>query len=99
MKTATVSHAKAHLSDLLHRVERGETIVILNRRKPVALLVPPGAAGAGADEERLFRLERAGIVRRPGRKPDFAFLREAAPRVGGKDVLLKALLKEREENR
>ena len=33
--------AKTHLTQLLERVARGERILITNRGKPVAMLVPP----------------------------------------------------------
>jgi prevent-host-death family protein len=36
----TVHRAKTHLSHLLARVERGETIVIARGQRPVARLVP-----------------------------------------------------------
>ncbi len=53
MKTASVYEAKTHLSDLLKQVQRGEHIVIENRGRPIAKLVPIGKAkraGAGMDE-------------------------------------------------
>lgn len=40
MTTCTVAEAKAHLSDLLSRVEKGEELVITRRGQPVANLVP-----------------------------------------------------------
>lgn len=40
MNTCTVAHAKAHLSDLLDRVERGEELVITRRGRAVASLSP-----------------------------------------------------------
>ncbi len=42
-QTLKVHDAKAHLSRLLERVERGEEIVIARAGKPVARLVPFGA--------------------------------------------------------
>lgn len=36
---------KAHLSEHLQAVRRGETIVVLDRREPIARIVPIGAAG------------------------------------------------------
>lgn len=43
--------AKTHLSGLLDRVERGETITITRHGKPVARLVPvPGAPDRTVDE-------------------------------------------------
>jgi prevent-host-death family protein len=35
--------AKTHLTRLLGRVAKGETIIITNRGRPVAMLVPPAA--------------------------------------------------------
>lgn len=36
---------KAHLSEHLQAVRRGETIVVLDRREPIARIVPIGATG------------------------------------------------------
>jgi prevent-host-death family protein len=38
--TSTVSSLKAHLSENLRRVASGETVVVTDRRKPVALIIP-----------------------------------------------------------
>lgn len=38
MKTATIHHAKTHLSRLLKEIQGGETIIILNGSTPVAKL-------------------------------------------------------------
>lgn len=40
METINVHEAKAHLSEMLARVEAGETLVIARRNKPIAKLVP-----------------------------------------------------------
>ncbi|OHC65136.1 MAG: hypothetical protein A2040_14820 [Rhodocyclales bacterium GWA2_65_19] len=40
MTTCTVAEAKAHLSELLARVEGGEELVITRRGRPVASLSP-----------------------------------------------------------
>ena len=42
--TVGVHHAKTHLSDLLRRVEAGETVTITRRGEPVAELRPPVGA-------------------------------------------------------
>ncbi len=41
MTTVGTFQAKTHLTELLARVAKGETILITNRGKPVAMLVPP----------------------------------------------------------
>lgn len=43
MQTVGTFEAKTHLTRLLERVTRGERILITNRGKPVAMLVPPEA--------------------------------------------------------
>lgn len=44
MKTASVMQAQHNLAALLRQVQRGETFVITNRRRPVARLSPVQAA-------------------------------------------------------
>ena len=43
MKYANVSELKAKLSEHLRRVEAGETVVVLDRKRPVARIVPTDA--------------------------------------------------------
>jgi len=40
VKTVSVAETKAHLSELLARIERGEEVVITRRGRPVARLAP-----------------------------------------------------------
>lgn len=61
-----VREAKAHLSRLLRQVQRGQEWVITDRGKPVARLAPV-ATGALTLEERVRRLEEAGLLEPPGR--------------------------------
>lgn len=64
MKTASISQTKNQLSALLDEVRQGETILILDRNRPVARLEPITDTGEGAGDARLARLERAGLLRR-----------------------------------
>ena len=41
MRSVNIYEAKTRLSALIQAVERGEEIVITNRNRPVARLVPP----------------------------------------------------------
>jgi prevent-host-death family protein len=68
MKTATISQGKNHLPELLAGVKRGETVLILERDRPIARIVPI-AASQQSDDERLADLERPGIIRRAARPP------------------------------
>ncbi|HTT67970.1 MAG TPA: type II toxin-antitoxin system prevent-host-death family antitoxin [Gemmatimonadales bacterium] len=70
MKAAKVSELKAGLSRYLARVKRGEQVVITERGKPVAKLVPlpPQPPGIESDEwDRLLEMERQGRLVIPER--------------------------------
>ena len=47
MTTVGTFEAKTHLTQLLGRVSKGERILITNRGRPAALLVPPDAEARG----------------------------------------------------
>lgn len=64
MKTVGSYEAKTHLPRLLDEVEKGERITITKHGRPVAMLVPPGPAGA-TDPDVL--LERIRELRRGNR--------------------------------
>jgi prevent-host-death family protein len=96
MKSATISQAKNHLSELLARVKRGETVLILERDRPIARIVPLGDTQL-ADDGRLADLERRGVLRRAPRGP----LRKLPPPIDwpAEADLVAALLSEREDAR
>lgn len=98
MKSATISEAKNRLSELLLRVKRGESVLIFERDVPIARIDPVEKSGAGADA-RLAELERAGVLRRPVRKPTADMLRTLPPMPQPKASALAALLAERDEGR
>jgi antitoxin (DNA-binding transcriptional repressor) of toxin-antitoxin stability system len=63
MRTAKIGELKAKLSAHIQYVKNGEEVLILNRNKPVARLVP---AGVVEDEDtRRQRLIANGIVTPP----------------------------------
>jgi prevent-host-death family protein len=96
MKSASISETKAKLSALLDRVKAGEEVTITDRGQPVARIVPIPATEVDWDE-RLERLERQGVVRRPRKKLDVeAFL--ARPLAKSRESVLEALLEERRED-
>lgn len=97
MKTATISEAKNGLSAFLKLVQKGETVLILDRDTPVAQLVPLEPFAEARDEALLKELERKGVLRRPRRSGASKLLLTPPPDVGG-DVLA-ALLTEREDGR
>ena len=99
MEKTTISQLKARLSAYLKKVRAGQTILILDRDEPVARLerVGSGRAGAEAGDDRLLRLERAGLLRRATRRVSLERLRSAAPRA--RASVLEALLEERRNDR
>ncbi len=94
MKIAKVSELKASLSKYLARVKAGEEVVVTERGIPVAKLVPIPPA-EGAEEERLARLERAGLIKRGTGKLPKDFWDWPRPK-DPEGLALKALLEERE---
>jgi prevent-host-death family protein len=96
MKRATISHAKNHLSELLASVKRGESVLILERDRPIARIVPIDASQQ-SDDERLADLERRGIIRRAAKPPRKTLPRPIDWPAGVS--LLEALIADREEAR
>lgn len=97
MKRATITQTKNNLSRLLDEVRQGNTVLIVDRQTPIALLEPyrPEAVGAG---DQLQRLSRQGIVRPPARKLG-ALLDEAAPALPKGVSAAAAVASEREGGR
>ena len=94
MRQAKVSELKNQLSRYLDYVRHGETVLVLDRKTPVAELRP---VTEKASNGRLAALERKGIIRRGSGRFPKSFFREAP---GGKRAeVLKALLEEREKGR
>ncbi len=96
MKTG-VAELKAHLSEYLDRVRAGQEVVVTDRGRPVAKLVPIGRGEARESRrERLLRdgllIAGQGRVRRSLREPP-----EGDTRIG--QGVLAALLDERREGR
>lgn len=72
MASVNLAEAKAHLSELLNRVEAGETVEILRHGKPVAQLVPVKKPRRPIDVERLRAL--TGSMKPPTEPVDSATL-------------------------
>ena len=97
MKSATVSKLKATLSEYLARVKAGEEVLVTERGKPIAKIIPLAPVNS-TTSPHLLELARAGLVRiGTGRLPRgfWALPRPKDPR----GAALKALLEERAEGR
>ncbi|MCB1037738.1 MAG: type II toxin-antitoxin system Phd/YefM family antitoxin [Acidobacteria bacterium] len=99
MKTATLTETKNQLSALIDQVRHGETILILDRGRPVARLSSVLADDATASEGRIERLERQGILRRAKDPKPMEVLSAAPPRAREGASIVDALIEERRSGR
>src|SRR2546421_3809638 len=94
MKTAAVSKLKAGLSEYLARVKAGEEVIVTERGKPIAKIVPFGG-NAAEIPAHLLEKARAGLIRLGSGKLPKGFWKMPRPAVpGGAGV--KAVLEGRE---
>jgi prevent-host-death family protein len=96
MKTAAVSELKARLSQYLNQVKAGMEVLITDRGKPVARLVP--ISRTMDLKASLTRMEKQGLIRLGSGKLPKDFWRMHRPD-DPEDLVLKALLEEREAGR
>ena len=80
MEKATISELRKHLSAYLKKVRAGQSVLILDRNRPVARLV--GVAAQGPADDRLARLESKGHLRRALGPIPKALLEEPPPKPG-----------------
>ena|SRR5437870_2169500 len=96
MQKARIAELKNNLSRYLEHVRGGGSVLVLDRDRPVAQLVPltRTTAARGDARARLARLERRGLVRRgTGGRPEW-LARHRPARLRGS--VLRDLLRERE---
>ncbi|MGH7254727.1 MAG: type II toxin-antitoxin system Phd/YefM family antitoxin [Nitrospirales bacterium] len=97
MKSATVSKLKATLSKYLSKVKAGEEVIVTERGRPIAKIVPISYE-AGRFPPHLIELARAGLVRLGSGKLPRDFWKHPRPK-DPKGLALQALLEERAEGR
>ncbi len=95
MNKATISQLKNHLSAYLRKVRAGQPLLVMDRDEPVARIERVEAGGVADD--RLARLERAGLVRRASTPLDSVFVAGKGPR--SRQSVVQALIDERREGR
>jgi prevent-host-death family protein len=95
MTTATASKLKASLSEYLRLVKAGEEVLVSERGRPIAKLVP--VTGGDALPDHLAEMARRGLLRVGSRRLSRAWSlpRPEDPKGG----VLGALLEEREQGR
>ena len=103
MVRATISEVKNGLSAYLRRVKAGESVLVMERKTPVARIVPVGHDAGGGQgtgtvdsDAKLTRLVQAEVVTRRGSGSPLDIVRQSAGQSAG---LLDAVLEEREEER
>ena len=94
MRTAGVAELKAGLSGFLNSVKNGEVVVVTERGRPVAQLVPLEPGDPRTQRQRLIR---AGLLQ-PGRGRVRRSILMKPPGGNSSDALA-ALLAERDESR
>ncbi len=95
METAGVAELKAKLSQYLERVKAGEEVIITERGKAIARVVPITRSGATPAE--YDEMVRAGIIRPAKKKLGPEFWDGPWPQ-DPEGAVLKALLEAREES-
>jgi antitoxin (DNA-binding transcriptional repressor) of toxin-antitoxin stability system len=95
MEKATISELENHLSAYLKKVRAGHTVLIFDRDQLIARL--ERVEGEVQGDDRLMRLERAGLLRRGRSRPPIKTLRDAAPKA--KRSVTQVLLDERRQGR
>lgn len=97
MVTVRISDLKNRLSEYLRKVRAGETVIVLDRNRPIARIERIAAtAGKEAEDARIARLEAAGLITRPTAPMPLDLLRKPGPK--SKRSVVEALLEERYED-
>jgi prevent-host-death family protein len=66
MRTANVSELKSRLSSYLAYVQQGEEIIVRDRNRPIARIIP--LVAEGGDEVEEAALVAAGVIKLPVKK-------------------------------
>jgi len=101
LESAGVADLKARLSEYLARVKSGEEVLVTDRGRPIARLVPVGAEAVADDEAEVARLaamQREGLVRLGSGKLSEGFFERERPE-DSEGSLVEAVLEEREKGR
>jgi prevent-host-death family protein len=98
VKKASITETKNNLSAMIDRVRNGSPILIVDRGRPVARLEPVYDAGT-AEDGRLARLVRGGIVRSARGALAKSLLESRPARVRKGVSAVRVLLEERRDGR
>ena len=95
MKKVDIAELKKNLTRYLERVKRGESILLFDRNQPIAQIIPVQKTqrSAGANDGRIARLERKGLIRRGNGESGRWLIKRRPVKVPGS--VLRDLLDER----
>jgi len=99
MIIATISKTKNNLSALLDQVKAGQTVLILDRKRPVAKIEPVTSIGGQSADSRLDLLERRGAIKRGSGKPPRQFWRGRLAKTMDGSSVVESLIEERRAGR
>jgi prevent-host-death family protein len=99
MRRASISEVKNGLSSYVDLVREGEIVVITDRGRPVAQLVPPARSKNSEWDEYRESLEGRGVLLRATARAGKGFLDRLPPLPKAGGDVLGALLEERREGR
>ena len=95
-----MTQTKNQLSKLIDQVRHGETILVLDRGRPVARIESVLATRDAPDPAgRVARLERKGVLRRATERPSRRFWDRRLPAARGRVSIVEVLLAERKSGR
>lgn len=95
MRTVNIADLKNNLSAHLERVRAGEELLVKDRNRPIARLVPLDS-GEDLDSEEM-ELAAAGLIRLPTKSLPDSFWKMPAPHVSFEDAV-SAVTSERDED-
>jgi antitoxin (DNA-binding transcriptional repressor) of toxin-antitoxin stability system len=96
MERVTISQLKNSLSAYLKKVRAGQTVLILDRDEPIAMI--ERVDSRSSTDERLARLEQAGLIQRSKTSRPREAMRGYKP-IKTKASVVEALIEERREGR
>jgi prevent-host-death family protein len=99
MKKASITEAKNRLSALIDSLKGGTPVLIVDRGRPVARLEPVSGTRESANDGRLARLIRDGVVRRGRTAPPRALVASKPPRPKAGASALRLLIEDRRQGR
>src|SRR4051812_15199243 len=95
MTSVEVTEIANNIDEVLDRMKKGEQVVVTQNGVVVAELTPTAARRDESEDEKLTRLEKAGIIRRGRGSVPRWLIDEPPPKAKGGASIVDAVLDER----